>query len=165
MTGASQTNCRCPGRLKTSQASSRRCLTAFKSVLPNPYWKASRPYRKARIRVMRNRDIRPARKRWAICVETTAIEIPGWALAKRDERFSVSKHHVWFNGRTNGRAKILERQDRQAGGDPSLTAVEWRLCPVCNRMLLSLEAEERRKLDESSKLGREIPCSGECGKV
>jgi hypothetical protein len=56
----------------------------------------------------------------------------------------------------------LERQDRQAGGRPELTAVEYRMCPVCDRMLLGLEAQERRKLDESGILGRTLPCSSTC---
>lgn len=118
--------------------------------------------RNERKRRLRHDGIKPAKKQWVICVETTKIEIPAWAKAKAEGRLSQSEHHVWFRGRNNGRAKILERQDRAAGGKPELTMVEFRLCPVCGRMLLSLEAEARRKLDESSKLGRQMPCSGEC---
>ena len=36
------------------------------------------------------------------------------------------------------------------------------MCPVCDRMLLGLEAQERRKLDESGILGRTLPCSSTC---
>jgi hypothetical protein len=97
-----------------------------------------------------------------IRVDTTAIEIPAWALAKAEKRLPSSSHHVWFRGRSSGRAKILERQDRQAGGRPELTTVEYRLCPVCGRLLLSLEAVARRELDESGPLGRTLPCSGDC---
>lgn len=118
--------------------------------------------RKAVIKVIRNAGGKPAKKQWVICVQTTAIKIPFWALARREERLSVSEHHVWFRGRSNGRAKILERQDREAGGNPELTVVEWRTCPVCYRVMLGLEAEVRRKLDESCKDGRLLPCHGEC---
>ena len=112
--------------------------------------------------MLRGRGIKPAKKQWVICVETTAIEIPAWARAKAETRLSQSAHRVWFRGRNSGRAKILERQDRQAGGRPEVTAVEYRMCPVCDRMLLGLEAEARRKLDESGVLGRTLPCSSTC---
>ena len=87
-----------------------------------------RVQRKERKRVLRGRGIKPAKKQWVICVETTAIEIPGWARAKAETRLTQSPHRVWFRGRNSGRAKILERQDRQAGGRPELTAVEYRVC-------------------------------------
>lgn len=128
-----------------------------------PSWaKQELEYRKAIKRKLGRREIRLAKRQWVICVETTAITIPGWALAKRDERLSVSEHHVWFRGRANGRAKILARQDKQAGGSPELTAIEWRTCQRCGRLLLNLEAEARRRSDESSRAGRMLPCSGEC---
>jgi hypothetical protein len=121
-----------------------------------------RVQRKERQRVLRGRGIKPAKKQWVICVETTAIEIPAWARAKADTRLSQSRHRVWFRGRNSGRAKILERQDRQAGGKPEVTAVECRVCEPCGRLLLGIEAEARRKLDESSILGRSLPCSSAC---
>lgn len=134
-----------------------------------PRWRESWPrqvrvQRKERVRVQRAKGIKPTKKQWMICVETTAIRIPEWAKAKAEKRLSQAEHHVWFRGRNNGRAKILERQDREAGGHPEVTAVEWRLCPVCKRVLLNLEAEVRRRLDESGRLGRSLPCSGECAK-
>ena len=89
---------------------------------------------------MRARGIRPAKKQWMICVETTAIEIPAWAIARCEKRLSLEPHQVWFRGRNNGRAKILERQDRLAGGSPELTPVEYRVCKKCGRLMLSVEA-------------------------
>jgi hypothetical protein len=80
--------------------------------------------RKERVFVLRGRGVRPAKKLWAVRVDTTAITIPAWPLAKRDVRFSVSERHVWFRGRNSGNAKILERQNRQAGGRPELTSME-----------------------------------------
>jgi hypothetical protein len=131
----------------------------------NRWSRQKRVQRKERERVLRAKGIKPAKKQWVICVQTTANEIPAWALAKRDQRLSVSERHVWFRGRNNGRAKILERQDRLAGGVPQLTAVEFRICSVCGRMLLSLEAVDRRRLDESGKLGQQLPCSGQCERI
>jgi hypothetical protein len=128
----------------------------------NHWPRQERVQRKERQRVLRGRGIKPAKKQWVICVETTAIEIPAWARAKAETRLFQSAHRVWFRGRNSGRAKILERQDRQAGGRPEVTAVEYRMCPVCDRMLLGLEAEARRKLDESGVLGRTLPCSSTC---
>lgn len=121
----------------------------------------SRQRKEVKRRLIRD-GIKPTKKQWVICVETTAIEIPAWAKAKAEGRLSQSEHHVWFRGRNNGRAKILERQDRAAGGNPELTAVEFRLCQTCGRMMLSLEAEGRRRLDEGSRLGRQTACGSEC---
>lgn len=140
---------------------------AARPTQPGTRWQKSWPrqvrtQRQERKRVLLNRGVKPAKKQWMICVETTAIEIPTWARAKADPRLSQSSHKVWFRGRNSGRAKILERQDRQAGGRPELTTVECRLCSACGRLLLGLEAESRRKLDESGPLGRTLPCSGDC---
>lgn len=128
----------------------------------NPWPRQERVQHKERVRVMRAKGIKSAKKQWMICVETTAIEIPARALAKRDTRLEASKQRVWFRGRRNGRAKILERQDRQTGGRPELTEIEYRICPVCGRMLLGLEAADRRRLDESCSLGRDLHCSVVC---
>lgn len=111
---------------------------------------------------MHKEGIRPAKLWWVIHVETTAIPIPDWALARRDTRFTVGQHSVWFRGRNNGRAQILARQDRAAGGKPELTTFEWRECGVCGKLLLGPEAEKRRLLDESGLKGRELPCGPGC---
>jgi hypothetical protein len=118
--------------------------------------------RRTEIARLNRKCIKPTRLQWVICVETTAIEIPGWARAKAETRLTQSPHRVWFRGRNNGRAKILERQDRQAGGKPEVTAVEFRVCGRCGRVMLGLEAQARRRVEESHPQGRELPCSGEC---
>lgn len=118
--------------------------------------------RKVEIEHLNRRGIKPTKTQWVICVETTAIEIPGWARAKADTRLSQSPHRVWFRGRSNGRAQILARQDRAAGGRPEVTAVEFRVCGVCGRVLLGLEAQARRKVEEMHQQGRELPCGSEC---
>ncbi len=128
----------------------------------NHWPRVERRQREYRKRAMRAKGIKPAKKQWAVCVETTAIEIPKWALEKSLKAMSSGEHHVWFRGRKGVHAKLLAFQDEQAGGTPEMTKVEWRLCPVCGRVLLALEAEARRHLDESDLLGRTMPCGGEC---
>lgn len=129
---------------------------------PNPFYKVDRPYRRAKREQLNRRGIKPTQLRWMVCVETTAIEIPAWAKAKREKRLALAPHRVWFKGRTSGLPRILERQDRESGGSPILTMVEYRVCGRCGRILLNLEAAQRRKDEESSPQGRELPCGSEC---
>lgn len=126
----------------------------------NHWPRLQRVERRRHKQFLKFKGVKPTKRQWMVCVETTVIEIPEWAKLKAEKKLSSSEHHVWFRGRNNGRAKILERQDKAAGGSPELTAVEWRLCAVCGRMLLSLEAAMRRRMDE--RYGREVPCSSEC---
>lgn len=128
----------------------------------NNYPRALRVERREKKRVMRKRGIKPARKLWITCVVVTAIEIPKWASYYSHRAFSRSKQHVWFKGRPRTHAKRLIAEDRAAGGEPEVTTVEYRRCPVCKRPMLGLEAEVRRRIDESWIQGRDVPCSGEC---
>ena len=128
----------------------------------NRWPRAERAYRKAEVERINRRGARPTKKLWLLCVETTAIEIPAWAQAKAERRMSVAPHRVWFRGRNNGRAKILARQDRVAGGSPEITAVEYRACARCGRLMLGLEAQARRRVEEGHAQGRELPCGSEC---
>lgn len=129
----------------------------------NLWPRAERAYRREDKKRLYRRRIKPSRKCWAVCVETTVIQIPHWAQDKALDGMSVGDHHVWFKGRLRKDVKRLMLEDRQAGGDPEYTQVEWRRCPNCKRILLNIEAEARRILNESSRLGREIPCGPECG--
>lgn len=138
------------------------CLTDAAEVVPNHYPGLERQVRKVEKAAANRRGIRPAKKLWLLCVETTALAIPTWAIQRREKRLSLASHRVWFRGRNNGRAQILARQDRQAGGDPVVTAVEYRVCKNCGRLMLNLEAAMRRRLEESHHQGRELPCGEEC---
>ena len=104
----------------------------------------------------------PTRKLWVTCVTTTVLEIPKWAQKKAWKYLTQGKHYVWFAGRPRFPAKMLAFQDEQAGGQPEMTVVEYRKCKKCGRVLLSLEAEDRRKMDESCPEGRQKPCGMEC---
>lgn len=128
----------------------------------NNYPKLERRVRRVEREHLQRKGIRPAQRRWVICVETTAIRIPAWALLRREKRLSVGHHQVWFRGRNNGRAKMLADQDCAAGGEPVVTAVEYRVCLRCGRVLLQHEAQRRREMDESFPQGREMPCGPEC---
>jgi hypothetical protein len=107
-------------------------------------------------------ETKPAKRQWLTCVVTTAIEIPAWALEGRFEGMTLGKQYVWFKGRPRWYAKSLVKQDRDAGGDPYVTTCEYRKCSRCGRILLALEAEDRRRLDESCAAGRQKPCGAEC---
>jgi hypothetical protein len=109
-------------------------------------------------------ETKPTRKQWVTCVATTAIEIPKWAQKKAWKHLSQGEHYAWFLGRPRFPAKMLAFRDEQAGGKPEMTVVEYRRCKKCGRVLLSLEAEDRRRLDESCPEGRKKPCGMECGK-
>jgi hypothetical protein len=107
--------------------------------------------------------IKAARVQWMTSVRTTAIEVPEWAQQAAHKEMSQGKHYAWFKGRRLKHAKRLFAEDRAAGGDPEMTLIQWRRCKACGRILLALEAEDRRKLDESCWLGRQKPCGAECG--
>lgn len=103
-----------------------------------------------------------ARKQWLTAVHTTAIEIPEWAKLAAHKEMSQGEQYVWFRGRRLKAAKRLVAEDEAAGGQPVMTLVQWRRCKVCGRILLALEAEDRRRLDET-RGGRQKPCGVECG--
>lgn len=130
---------------------------------PTVTWpRLERIERRAQKRMLRNKGVKLAKRQWVTCVQTTAITIPQWAIDRASRYFSTSERHCWFRGRSSVHAKLLAFQDREAGGSPELSKIEWRLCGVCRRPLLSLEAEARRRMDESGRLGRLMPCAGEC---
>lgn len=106
-----------------------------------------------------------ARRRWVTCVEVSAVEVPQWAVEASIAELSNSPKHCWFMGRDRGErsaAARLEAFDREAGGKPLVVKVEYRRCEICRRMLLHLDAELRRKLDESCRTGRQIACGSDC---
>lgn len=130
---------------------------------PTVTWpRLERIERRQKKRMLRNKGVKVAKRQWVTCVQTTAIHIPQWAIDRASKYFSTGPHHVWFRGRSSVHAKQLAFDDREAGGEPELSKIEWRLCPVCRRPLLSLEAEARRRMDESGRFGRLMPCAGEC---
>lgn len=108
---------------------------------------------------LRLRGIKPNRVTMLYRVDVTAIKLPRWALDAAVPELSRSDRHVWL---TRSNAKALEELDRQVGGDPKLTEVEYRRCPVCRRMLIGEDAELRRRMNESCMTGEQIPCDSEC---
>lgn len=137
---------------------------------PHPFrnrWpRAERRYRAARKARLHRYGIKPTMKTWLTCVETTALVIPQWARDRADTRLTVEDHKVWFRGRSGRQVvkmvALLVDGDREAGGEPDVTKVQYAVCEVCGRLLLGVEAEERRTLNESSKDGRKLPCTGDC---
>lgn len=141
----------------------RAVPTIIRASNVNNWPRVERQARRAKKKTLRFNGIRPAKRQWMVCVEVTAIEVPAWARAMADERMSSSERHVWFKGRRSGKPQLLAKLDREAGGRPDVTAMEWRLCGRCGAMLLSLAAEMRRRMDEIGALGRMQPCGPECG--
>jgi hypothetical protein len=61
-----------------------------------------------------------------------------------------------------GLAKMLRRKLRHQGYNPRVLKAEFRLCDICNRPLLGMEATNRRILLQHSPAGELIPCSPRC---
>jgi hypothetical protein len=115
-------------------------------------------------RELRVRGIVPGRHRRVYRVELTAMDAPAW-VAEEAARSSVLRaltsdaRTVWLFARS---ARYLAERDRDAGGEPRVTRMEWRRCPQCERLLLGVDAAARRQLDESCRTGRQLPCGPDC---
>jgi hypothetical protein len=125
------------------------------------YRGAARQERIARRRELRQRAIVPCRVTMVYRVDLELMEVPEWAVAEAVasrvlRELSRGEWHVWLTRRS---AKLLLRQ---AGGHGRLTEVEYRICPVCERVLLGEDAEERRRLNESCMTGTQLPCGKDC---
>lgn len=99
------------------------------------------------------------RQRFVCHVKTNAIPVPDWARLRAVRGLSESDDAVWLSRRD---AFMLAQLDREAGGTPEVTEVEYRLCDMCHRPLLAEDAEDRRALNESDQEGRRKPCGSEC---
>ena len=92
-------------------------------------------------------------------VKPEVIDVPEWAVLRRVRGLSESPDAVWLTRRDGFK---LAQLDREAGGEPEVTEVEFRRCDQCHRPLLAEDAEDRRNLNESDQEGRRKPCSSEC---
>lgn len=102
----------------------------------------------------------PCRRQWVYAVQLTALKaMPAWVASVAVKGMGKTTGRVWL---WPVDARHLAGMDRNAGGRPQITRSELRHCPLCARPFVGIEAEIRRKLDESGPLGRETPCSGSC---
>ena len=90
-------------------------------------------------------------------VDPELIAIPEWARKRVIEGLSCGKDFVWLHP---GDARLLERMDREAGGNPKVLEAEFRRCRFCGRPALGEDAAAMRGLD----MGGEdwSACGDEC---
>lgn len=131
----------------------------------NVYWQDNRPlWRRERDRRGHDREFAHSvgrvypRLRTIGLVETAAIDVPDWALAKAIKGLHAPDGAVWL-GRID--ANYLAKLDRESGGRPKITLTAFRRCGICQRALIGDEAEERFELDQKSE-GRRLPCGPDC---
>lgn len=123
------------------------------------------PNRKPRFRAARRREMKaqgtlPARRQWIYSIEPQALEVlPEWATGNSVKGLGKTARRVWLWDKDS---KRLIGLDRAAGGRPRVTRAELRHCLSCSRPLVGIEAEQRRKLDESGPDGRRQPCGVDC---
>jgi hypothetical protein len=150
--------------LYSPKPASHRPSNPYAKSTPTTTWQRyERKERRRQKRVLRFLGVKPAQRRWVTCVEVTAIEVPQWAKDKAVPNLYSGPEKVWFKGRSSVHARMLAFQDREAGGEPEVTKVECRSCSRCKRLMLGLEANARRGIDEDRKgNGRDMPCGPEC---
>lgn len=105
------------------------------------------------------RGIAERRRRMVCRVETELVPIPGWARRRNVRGLTQGETFVWLHP---GDARALERLDREAGGNPKVLEVEFRLCKVCRRPLLGEEATSRRIFERAGATTYMAPCGDSC---
>lgn len=116
--------------------------------------------RSARKRALKAQGITPAKKQRAWCVQVAREMLaPHWWKAKAIKGLTPQSGWVWLRPRD---AKRLIRQHQRQGLMCSVLKSEFKRCELCQRPLLSTEAEQRRRVMESSGEGRSLPCSANC---
>lgn len=135
-------------------------------VFLGPFWKMSqnqreRTARRADRERRKARGLSTPRVRTILLVELDAIPMPPWAREKAIRGLTITDRSVWL-GRIDGR--MLERLDRDAGGQPKVTSELCRRCRICRRALLGFDAQHRLELDRRW-CGDGTPCSPECVEI
>lgn len=91
-------------------------------------------------------------------VELAAISVPDWARSKAIRGLTLTDTSIWLS---RVPARRLMREDEAAGGKPKVAWTTYRRCKICQRPLLSLEAERRQQLDKRFEGERAI-CGPDC---
>lgn len=125
------------------------------------YRRAERERRIRKRKALRIAGIVPAKAQWIYRIEPEVIAIPAWAWDLAAPGFSVGGTYVWIRGSRRAAFKIGDL-DAESGGTTQILKVEYRKCQVCGQHLIGLEAEARRILDQSSAIGRRLPCGPDC---
>lgn len=91
-------------------------------------------------------------------VELELLDVPDWAIAKAVPGMQLERQRVWLRRIA---ARSLARLEERAGGRAQLTFVAYRMCRVCGRPRLAMDAEARLELDRKFE-GWKIPCDSDC---
>ena len=91
-------------------------------------------------------------------VELEALEVPDWAAEKAVPGLRLEAKRIWLRRIA---ARSLARLEERAGGRAQLTFVAYRMCRVCGRPRLGMDAEARLELDRKFD-GWKIPCDSDC---
>src|SRR5580698_799785 len=127
---------------------------AIRDYRSAPLWRRERQYRREARRTARSLGFRLPTLAQVALVELDAIYVPDWALKKAIRGLTVTNSSVWLRRIA---ANLLARIDREAGGTPKVTPTAYRRCPMCDRALLGVEAEQRFELDKKW-TGNQTPC-------
>ena len=101
--------------------------------------------------------IKERRQRMVRRVEPKLVLIPEWARKRAVRGLSTGADFIWL---FPGDARLLERMDREAGGEPSVLETEFRRCKHCGRPALGADAAAMLGLDMGCQDW--APCGDEC---
>lgn len=109
---------------------------------------------------MKEAGILPCRRQWVWLVEPDRLfAVPEWAREAAVRGLGRLSDKVWLWPTD---ARKLNREAYKAGWRCLMTRTELRHCSVCSRPMVGIEADQRRKLDESGPNGRLQPCGLNC---
>lgn len=119
-------------------------------------------FRTARRQAMKAEGILPCRRQWVWLVQPDQLyAVPEWARRVAVRGLGEVPGRVWLWWVD---ARRLLSESRKAGWRCDVTRTELRHCAVCSRPFVGIEAERRRRLDESSPEGRLLPCGEACAR-
>jgi len=98
--------------------------------------------RVARSRMLRFRTVPVCRRVWFVTLTATQAIESEFKPRELAAGLTWTPQQFWCLSRR--RARVIVDRDRAAGGSGSLFPVEYRLCPVCGRLLLGAEANSYR---------------------
>lgn len=124
------------------------------------YAQVERNARKVRRQEIRSLGRKPAKIQRIYRVTTEVIAIPSWAYEQRVPELESTGDYIWLKSKQL--VNLLVKMDRGEGGRPDVLRVESRRCSHCGMLKLNVLATSRRKLDESARDGRTLPCGPEC---
>lgn len=96
-----------------------------------------------RERMLKFRSVPVARRAWWVTLTATSVSGADFKAGELPAGLTFSPQEFWVLSRR--KAKALVGVDVARGGSGRLYPAEYRICPVCSRVLLGAEAAEYRK--------------------